>query len=72
MNNGKVWTPEEVASMLHVFPTTIVDTIQAGELAAIEVNGDYLITDEAMREFMRVGNPFQRISTQLPQEVSSK
>jgi hypothetical protein len=62
MNTPKMWMIEEIASMLHVFPDTIRRAIETGELCAVEKDGDYVITEENMKEFMKSGNPFQRVT----------
>jgi excisionase family DNA binding protein len=48
----------QVAAMLHVSVATVREAIEAGQLRATKVSGDYQISPESMREFLRTGNPF--------------
>ncbi len=56
----RTWTPAQVATMLHVSVATVRKAIEAGQLKAMKMNGDYQISEESMREFLKTGNPFAR------------
>jgi excisionase family DNA binding protein len=49
----KVYTTEEVAQQLRVDARTVRKWIRNGELAAIDVGGEYRIRESSLQEFIR-------------------
>jgi len=49
----KVYTTEEVARQLRVDVSTVRKWIRDGELAAIDVGGEYRIRESSLQEFIR-------------------
>jgi excisionase family DNA binding protein len=53
-----VWSPEQLAVMLHVSVRKIRQAIENGQLMAEKVGNTYAISQEAISEFLKQGNPF--------------
>jgi len=49
----KVYTTEEVAQQLRVDAATVRKWIRSGELAAIDVGGEYRIPESSLQEFIK-------------------
>jgi len=54
----ETWSPEQLAVMLHVSVRNIHKAISNGKLTAQKVGNSYAITQEAISEFLKMGNPF--------------
>ena len=50
--------PEQLAVMLHVSVRKIYEAISNGQLMAQKVGNNYAISQEAISEFLKTGNPF--------------
>ncbi len=55
---GETWSPEQLAVMLHVSVRKIHQAIENGQLTAESVGNHYAISQEAVKEFLKQGNPF--------------
>ena len=55
---GGMWSPEQLAVMLHVSVRRIHQAIENGQLIAEKVGNTYTISQEAISEFLNQGNPF--------------
>jgi len=54
----EVWSPEQLAIMLHVSVRKIHEAISSEQLMAEKVGNNYAISQEAISEFLKMGNPF--------------
>ena len=54
----ETWSPEQLAVMLHVSARKIREAISNGQLIAQKVGTNYTISQEAISEFLKMGNPF--------------
>ena len=54
----EVWYPEQLAIMLHVSVRKIHEAISNEQLMAEKVGNNYAISQEAISEFLKMGNPF--------------
>lgn len=52
------WSPEQLAVMLHVSVRKIHEAISNEQLMAEKVGNNYSISQEAISEFLKMGNPF--------------
>ncbi len=54
----ETWSPEQLAVMLHVSVRKIHEAISNGQLMVQKVGNNYAISQEAISEFLKMGNPF--------------
>jgi excisionase family DNA binding protein len=54
------WSPEQLAVMLHVSVRKIHQAISSGHLMAEKTGNHYAISQKAISEFVKTGNPFAK------------
>lgn len=51
----EIYTVTETAKILRVSPKTVYRIIRSGDLQAIRVRGQYRVTAEALRQYLKGG-----------------
>ncbi len=54
MNEIKLYKVEEIAKLLDMHPTSVREYCKKGKLKAVKAGGKWLVTEEALKEFLRL------------------
>ena len=54
MNEIKLYKVEEIAKLLDMHTTSVREYCKKGKLKAVKAGGKWLVTEEALKEFLRL------------------